>query len=376
MKDILVVMGSHPKTRGEFDWTREDCDIVVFNEAMKMDWVKRADYVTQMHLPVIWRNPGNRNDPNHYNWLKSGNTPIILMQEKYEDVPNAMRFPIEDVLKIGRKYLTSSAAYCIAFGIVKGYQKIEVYGVAMETNTEYEHQRPGVAYWVGVADGCGVELDFHGDLLTCPLYGYEGDIKFPYSFFDERLKELAPTAKKAADAYNNAREESNKLVEKYLNTGEGQKELVTILQKTAELAALFGLEDGAAQEILRYKKKADIQIEATGEHLFSKQEFEYAATTFMKDREKAKETATNLANRCQSQFEAVRMTTNKAKRKNRMNILIDYATKFIQESVKVGVFDGAAKENILLMKKLDEMVRMAGGEASKEILEAVIENRA
>ncbi len=375
MKDILVIMGSHPKTRGEFDWTRTDCDIVVFNEAMKMDWVKRADYVTQMHLPVIWRNPGNRNDPNHYNWLKSGKTPIILMQEQYDDVPNAMRFPIEDVIKLGRKYITSSAAYCIAFGIVKGYQKIEVYGVAMETNTEYEHQRPGVAYWVGVADGAGVELDFHGDLLTCPLYGYEGDIKFPYTFFDERLKELAPTVKQALEAYNNSREDSNRLIENYLNTGEGQKELVNILQKQSELGARFGLEDGARQEIERYKKKADVQIAATGEHLFSRQEFEFAASTFTKDRDMAILNATELGKKCAAQMEVVRLTTNKAKRKNRMNLLIDYVTKYVQESVKVGVFDGAAKENLLLMKKLDELVRMAGGEASKEVMEAVVENR-
>jgi len=377
MKDILIVMGSHPATRNEFDWTREDCDIVVFNEACKMDWVKRADYVMQMHLPVIWRNPGNRNDPKHYDWLKSGNTPVILMQEQYEDVPRAQRYPIEEVLKLGQRYLTSSAAYAIAFGIVEGYQRIEIYGVAMDTNTEYAHQRPGVAYWVGMAEGHGVDVDFHGNLFDCPLYGYEGNIKFPYSFFDQRLKEIAGPLKTAFDAYNNACEKSNALVVGYLNNGQNDKELITLLQKQSELGANYGLQRGAEQEIKRYKGKADVQINATGDHLFSRQEFEFSAATFIKYRDVAIINATELGKKCQQQFDLVRSTGNRAKRKNRMEQFTAIVAKYIQESIKVGMFDGAAKENRHLMSKLDELILMAGGSKSEEILkEALVENRA
>jgi hypothetical protein len=376
MRDILVVMGSHPRTRGEFDWTREDCDIVVLNAAMKQDWVKRADYVTQMHLPVIWRNPGNRNDANHYNWLKSGKTPIILMQEQYDDVPNSMRYPIEEVLKLGHRYLTSSAAYSIAFGIVQGYQKIEVYGVEMETNTEYEHQRPGVAYWIGLAEGAGVEVDYHGNILDCPLYGYEGDVKFPYSFFDKRIKELEAPLKEAFDTYNKVCVESNNLFATFMKTGQNHKELIALLQKQSELGAMFGLQRGAQQEIIRYKKKADVQIEATGDYLFSRQEFEFSAATFTKDKEASILMATDLGKKCEQQFKIVMGTTNAAKRKNRMNMFIEVVAKYIEESIKVGLFDGAYKENRHLMSKLDELVRMAGGEKSKEIMEAAIANRA
>lgn len=376
MKDTLVVMGSHPRTRNEFDWTRTDCDIVVFNEACKMDWVKRADYVTQMHLPVIWRNPGNRNDPKHYEWLKSGNTPVILMQEQYEDVPRAQRYPIEEVLKLGRKYLTSSAAYSIAFGIVQGYQRIEIYGVEMETNTEYQHQRPGVAYWVGLAEGVGIEVDFHGNLLDCPLYGYEGDVKFDYSFFDKRLAELSVPLKQAFDTYNDACEKSNDLVIGYLNSDTSGNELVSLLQKQSELGSLYGVQRGAEQEIKRYKGKADVQIKATGDFLFSRQEFEFCAATFVKDRDLAIVKATEFGKQCQESFELLRKTQNRAKRKNRMDQFVKCVGDYVQESIKVGMFDGAAKENKYLMAKLDELVRMAGGEASREVMEAAIENRA
>ena len=376
MKDTLIVMGSHPRTRNEFDWTREDCDIVVFNEACKMDWVKRADYVTQMHLPVIWRNPGNRNDPKHYEWLKSGNTPVVLMQEKYDDVPNSRRYPLEEVLKLGRKYITSSAAYSIAFGIIGGYQRIEIYGVEMETNTEYQHQRPGVAYWIGLAEGMGIEVDFHGNLLDCPLYGYEGDVKFAYEFFDQRLAEISVPLKQAFDVYNDACEKSNDLVIEYLNSKTSGNELVMLLQKQSELGSQYGVQRGAEQEIKRYKGKADVQKQATGDFLFSRQEFEFSAATFIKDRDLAIVKATELGKQCQAAFDMVKKTQNKAKRKNRMDQFVKTVGDYIQESIKVGMFDGAAKENKYLMAKLDELVRMAGGEASREVLEAAIENRA
>ena len=377
MKDTLIVMGSHPATRNEFDWTREDCDIVVFNEACKMEWVKRADYVMQMHLPIIWRNPGNRNDPKHYEWLKSGKTPIVLMQEQYDDVPRAQRYPIEDVLKIGHKYLTSSAAYAIAFGIVDGYQRIEIYGVAMDTNTEYQHQRPGVAYWVGLAEGSGVDVDFHGNLFDCPLYGYEGNIKFPYSFFDERLKEISIPLKTTFDIYNDACEKANTLIVDYLNTGKNDKELITLLQKQSELGANYGLQRGAEQEIKRYKNNADIQINATGDYISNRQEFEFHAATFAKNRDVAIVNTTELGKKCQQSFEVVRSTGNKAKRKNRMDQFKSDVARYVEESIKVGMFDGAAKENRYLMSKLDELILMAGGSKSEEILkEALVENRA
>lgn len=376
MKDTLIVMGSHPRTRNEFDWTRTDCDIVVFNEACKMDWVKRADYVMQIHLPVIWRNPGNRNDPKHYEWLKSGNTPIVLMQEQYEDVPRAQRYPIESVLKLGRRYLTSSAAYAIAFGIAEGYQRIEVYGVAMDTNTEYQHQRPGVAYWVGVADASGVELDFHGDLLESPLYGYEGNVKLPYSFFDKRLSEINPELKVAFDTYNATCEKSNDMIIDYLNNGGRENVLIGLLQKQSELGANFGVQQGAKNEIEHYKNSADVSIKANGDYISTRQEFEFRAATFVKNRDVAIAATTEFGKKCQIAFDNLKGTINKAKRKNRTEQLKQAVSAYVQESVKVGMFDGAAKENRYLMSKLDELVRMAGGENSREILEAAIENRA
>lgn len=368
MRDILVVMGSHPRTRDDFDWQRTDCDIVVFNEAMKQDWVKRADYVMQMHLPVIWQNPGNRNDPKHYEWLKSGNTPVILMQEQYPDVPRSQKFPLDEVLAIGGRYLTSSAAYSIAFGIVEGYKRIEIYGVEMETQTEYSHQRPGVSYWVGIARGKGIVVDFHGEMFNCPLYGYEGNIKFKYEFFGERLAELTDKTEKARETYNQSRDESNAKIEDYLKNGAIPEEVKKLVQNQSELGAMFGLQDGARQEILRYKNKADVQINATGDFLFSRQEFEHAQTTWIKKRDATLVSVTQAGEQTGRAFEFAKSTGNPRKRQVRMQTFITLAQKFIQESTKYGECDGAARENAYLMRKLDELVLMAGGSKSEEVL--------
>ncbi len=377
MKNTLIVMGSHPGTRNEFDWTREDCDILVFNEAMKMDWVKRADFVTQIHLPVIWRNPGNRNDPHHYDWLKSGNTPTILMQDKYEDVPNSVCYPLEDVIKLGRKYLTSSAAYAIAWGIVSGYERIEIYGVEMATDTEYAHQRPGVAYWIGFAEGAGVDVDYHGSLLTSPLYGYEGDIRFKYEYFDERITVLQASAKTAMDIYNEANTKANDLINEYIaNWGHKQKvviepnEVIKLVMRQVDLAAQFGVENGALQEVIRYKKKVDAQIAATGDYMLGRQEFEHMSRSLVKERDKTIINATRYGEDCRRQFDDIQKTNSTMKRESKLKVFKALVARYVIESQKVGALDGGYKENRIFMEKLDELARMAGGDKSIEVLQA------
>ena len=211
MKDTVAIIGSHPRTRGNFDFNRTDADVWVFNEALKSPWCKRADAVFQMHDPIIWRSSTNRNDPNHYNWLKNTTVPVY-MQEKYEDVPASIKFPLNELIAdlFGDykpiPYITSSVAYALALAVYLKYKKIEVYGVEMETNTEYGHQRIGVAFWVGIAIGRGIEIDFHSDsILNAPLYGYDGSSRIDKEKFERRLDELKAIADKFKVQYEDAK---------------------------------------------------------------------------------------------------------------------------------------------------------------------------
>ena len=99
----VTILGSHPRTRNDFDFNRTDCDVWIFNEAVSNGTFPRADVVFQMHAEEIWRNPENRNDKGHLAWLQSGNTPTIYMQEKFPEVPKSEKFPIDD--EIGRAHV-------------------------------------------------------------------------------------------------------------------------------------------------------------------------------------------------------------------------------------------------------------------------------
>lgn len=370
MKSTLVIMGSHPKTRDEFDWNRTDCDVLVFNEACSQAWCKRADKVLQLHKPVIWKNPGNRSDPHHYEWLKSGKTPVIYMQADYLEVPKCKKYPLDAVLKIGRRYLTCSAAFAVALGIVEGYQNIEIYGIELETQTEYVYQRPGLLYWIGIADAKGIKVDYHGSILTSPLYGYEGDIRWGYEFFDQRIAELQIKSDEGKAIYNAAKVEADKIITEFDLHGTNPDGVIKAIQNCVELAAQFGVPDGAREEVARYKKKADDMIAASGDFLFSRQEFEHSYASFTKQKQDAIIDATNLARKCSEAFKEIRLTNNKRKRIERMNKFMMMIDEYTKKSVFVGAYDGAAKENTYLMKKLDELIRMAGGEKSQEIMVA------
>ena len=85
-RHTLAIIGSHPRTREEFDFSRTDADIWMFNEAISGKgnvWAKRADVIFQLHIPAIWKNPKNRNDPGHFDWLKSQYEIPVYMQEDY-----------------------------------------------------------------------------------------------------------------------------------------------------------------------------------------------------------------------------------------------------------------------------------------------------
>jgi len=217
---------------GEFDQTRDDCDVFVMNEMLSRGAVARADYVMQLHKPVVWRSSQNRNDAKHYEWLKTNTEVTVFMAEHFDDVPMSRRFPLEEMkeyFKGAEWYFTTTISYAIAYAIYAGYKRIEIYGVEMETNTEYGHQRPCVAYWCGVAYGKGIEVDFHSpQFYVSPLYGYEGDITIPVEMFEQRAKMMAENAKRTLEEYKHAKEVFTNAVEAFRNDYKvGMKSLET-----------------------------------------------------------------------------------------------------------------------------------------------------
>lgn len=76
------------------------------------------------------------------------------------------------------RYFASSFAYALALALSEGYQTIGLFGVNLNWGRERVVERGNLEYWVGIAEGLGVEIIL-GErclLLTHPgLYGIEYD---------------------------------------------------------------------------------------------------------------------------------------------------------------------------------------------------------
>lgn len=88
-------------------------------------------------------------------------------------------YPLDEIgKKLGSRYFTNSIAYMIAYAIYKGYKGINIWGVDMESDSEYAYERSCVTYWIGQAEARGVKVTIASG-LTDPfvLYGYENASK-------------------------------------------------------------------------------------------------------------------------------------------------------------------------------------------------------
>lgn len=76
------------------------------------------------------------------------------------------------------RYFASSFAYALALALSEGYQTIGLFGVSLNWGRERVVERGNLEYWIGIAEGLGVEivLGERSLLLTHPgLYGIEYD---------------------------------------------------------------------------------------------------------------------------------------------------------------------------------------------------------
>jgi hypothetical protein len=88
-------------------------------------------------------------------------------------------YPFQEILdEFQTDYFSNTVDYAIALAIYEGFKEIDLYGVNMAVDTEYEFEKPGVDFWCGVAIGRGVKVTVHGNSSTIMktrdgfLYGY------------------------------------------------------------------------------------------------------------------------------------------------------------------------------------------------------------
>lgn len=123
-----------------------------------------------------------------YGWLKARPEPVYL-QEATPEIPSSVTYPKARILAEFPRYLTSTVAWMIALAITEGVHTIGLWGIHFESGSEYEEQRAGCEFWLGLAMGRGIQVKLPEScpLLKQPaeLYGYESHTPEKYV---ERLK--------------------------------------------------------------------------------------------------------------------------------------------------------------------------------------------
>ena len=373
MKTVAII-GSHPKTRSEFDFERTDCDVWVFNEAMKEEWCKRADAVFQMHQPEIWRTTANRNDPKHYEWLQRQDNPTIYMQDQYDDVPCSKRYPLTEIkAAYPRAYFTSSVSYAIALAIYLEYEHIEVYGVEMETNTEYGHQRTAVAYWVGIAEGMGIKVTYHSQkFFNSALYGYEGNTRIPLSYYEKRIEAIEPALKDAEETYNKTKLSINNLLGTWIQDYKTDMSLLDpLIVKMGQAGHDYGIVDGAQQVNIHYRDKCNQMLKETGAYLIVRQELEGNMINAQNASQVKIPELNESEKRLREARKALNTMANQDVRTRLANEFGEALEGWVKKAVEVGVINGVQIENRQAIMKHDELERMAGGADVIELMNRV-----
>lgn len=242
----VALVGTHDLTRGNAPFSNPSVDIWVFNGQTTMDWCPRADAVFDIHpAEDIYRR--SQEDISFGKWLKSEKNMPYYTTVSIPDCPNNIVYPIEevsnDVLKNFKrdnkpnKYFTSGPCYALAMAIHLGYERIEMYGIEMENNTEYIYQRDGIALYLGIASGRGIEvvIDNRSMMFYAPLYGYEMDAsKVDREAFEQRASELEQLMEKTHAEYNRTRGILDAIQKEFIDAqlaGIPQEELMKIGQK-------------------------------------------------------------------------------------------------------------------------------------------------
>lgn len=396
MKTVCIC-GSDPRTRDLIPWKDASKEFWVLNEAasrptpigahgktlsaeeialsvkpVRLDppWPKRVDAVFQMHSPAIYTSTKNLSDPNHWVWLQEPHPFPIYMQGADERVPASVRYPLEEVTAMIRNiqlrgnpliYFTSSMAYAMGLAVYRGFDAIELYGVELDSGTEYEYQRACMLFWIGLAGGRGIDVRlFSGEgMFERLLYGYEGDLEtIGGDLLNERKDVLVREFERLAKRADHA----NKAVEGAIKARKHAD--IDLLISEAEQAYLdWGVAAGALGEVDRYLEKVKAMEAETGGAILARQEFELAAAQAQHAMELQKVLVHRVAGKAEYVWYFWRQDLEN---KDAIAQLKMFIKEQMTHAYRVGAYQGIITENVRYMTATDERIRMAGGQKAME----------
>ncbi len=370
----LAIVGSNPSTKDLAPYDDPAVEIWAFNEALSQrrvnaagemeSYIRRADVIFQLHDPLVYRDPNNRSDPHHWDWLQEQHPGLtIYMKEVDPQVPNSARLPIEELDELldgfrqgreleRRRYLTSTPAIALALAIRRGYPHILIYGIDMASDTEYRFQREGVTFWIGYALGRGIRVDMiSGDeIFSRPVYGYEGYVCARAAPLEARAEELRAEVDRQRLAMRAA---EDALYASWMN---GAGEHITDL---ADASHALGRAEGALYEIERYLFKVRQQEAAQGWAFIDRNEYERCAAAARRDVEKYQPLVHRTAGHIDLTLASWQLGHHPAHLENLKAHIRRHTDAAYQNGRALGVYE----ENMRLLKQFDAHALAAGSGA-------------
>ena len=258
--------------------------------------------------------------------------------------------------------MTSSVAYAIALAIHRGYERIELYGAEMETNTEYGHQRQGVAFWVGVAVGKGIEVIHKSDTFwNQPLYGYEGNTRVEMDHYRQRITHLSEKRAEVEAKHIEFVDAINRLISNFVKDYKtDQSQLDALITQAGQTAHDFGMIDGALQSNEQYLERCIIMQEEGGDYIIVRQEIEgkaYAGHKEKTDRLNQTHVKSDRLGKARQ-----KLMTN-ANTEVRKGLAAEFGAKladYIKMCTWTGMGSGIMHENMMLLQAYDTLTSAMG----------------
>ena len=183
-KKTVVIVGAAWNTGAWAPFGEEGIEIWTCNELHSVSWMREEFMTGWFQIHPKWSFT-REHESRHWEWLQEERPFPIYMQMVYDAVPSSTKYPLREIqngliniikgeLPV-RKLFSSSFTYGMALALHNGFERIELYGIEMLLEGEYAHQREMMSFWLGKADGMGVEvwMPEQCSLLVQPLYGYE-----------------------------------------------------------------------------------------------------------------------------------------------------------------------------------------------------------
>ena len=195
----IALVGASPSRKYVKDLA-DDVEIWVLNR-MAMEKTlgdRRIDRVFEVHPSWFILGEWYVFGESYTKWLEQNHPyPIYVHESLTDHTANSIAYPLTEVLADlfvnfhrgdkNCRYMTSTYSYMLGLAIHERPAEIKCLGFEMPWDSEWQYQRPGATFLMGLAGGRDIKVwtPEEVSLIDAPLYGWEVTEMIPRQLFEE-----------------------------------------------------------------------------------------------------------------------------------------------------------------------------------------------